>query len=64
VNKSPNISFIENAAKIQQGRIISIRNGRSEVFKERMRLEVDRWGKIQEEKVQILAFFTYSNEFL
>jgi hypothetical protein len=39
----------ENAPKFKEGRFISIRNGRSEVFKERMRLEVDRWGKVQEE---------------
>jgi len=40
----------ENAPKFQQGKVVSFRNGRSEVFKERMRLELDRWGKVQEEK--------------
>jgi len=43
--------LLENAEKFQKGKIISIRNGRSEVFKERMRLEIDRWGKIQDEPV-------------
>ena len=43
--------MLENAEKFQKGKIISIRNGRSEVFKERMRLEIDRWGKIQDEPV-------------
>jgi len=39
----------ENASKFTKGKVIAIRNGRSEVFKERMRLEVDKWGKITEE---------------
>jgi len=39
----------ENAAKFQVGKIVAIRNGRSVVFKERLRLEIDRWGKITSE---------------
>mmetsp|Transcript_21408 Transcript_21408/g.24875 ORF Transcript_21408/g.24875 Transcript_21408/m.24875 type:complete len:134 (+) Transcript_21408:72-473(+) len=36
----------DNADFFKEGDIISIRNGRSEVFKEKMRLEIDRWGKV------------------
>lgn len=43
--------FLAFADLIQPGKVIAIRNGRSEVFKEHMRLEVDRWGKITAEEV-------------
>mmetsp|Transcript_12778 Transcript_12778/g.10921 ORF Transcript_12778/g.10921 Transcript_12778/m.10921 type:complete len:163 (-) Transcript_12778:376-864(-) len=39
----------DNASKLIKGKLIAIRNGRSEVFKERMRLEIDRWGRITDE---------------
>jgi hypothetical protein len=34
------------------GNIVAIRNGRSEVFNEKHRLELDRWGKITAETVK------------
>eukprot|EP01017_Pseudomicrothorax_dubius_P010958 TRINITY_DN139_c0_g1_i3.p2 TRINITY_DN139_c0_g1~~TRINITY_DN139_c0_g1_i3.p2 ORF type:complete len:143 (-),score=49.48 TRINITY_DN139_c0_g1_i3:570-998(-) len=37
---------------VKDGAVIAIRNGRSEVFKEHMRLEIDRWGKITAEPNQ------------
>merc|ERR1711976_376881 len=40
----------DNVDKIEQNMIISIRNGRSEVVDEHIRLEVDKFGKVQEEK--------------
>merc|ERR1712228_620918 len=40
----------ENVDKIENGMVISIRNGRSEVVDEHIRLEVDKFGKVQEEK--------------
>jgi len=35
---------------VKAGNVIAVRNGRAEVFKEKMRIEVDKWGKISEEK--------------
>merc|ERR1712039_973524 len=43
----------ENVDKVKQDMIISIRNGRSEVVDEHVRLEVDKFGKVQEESVTI-----------
>jgi len=40
----------DNVDKIAQNMVISIRNGRSEVVDEHIRLEVDKFGKVQEEK--------------
>merc|ERR1712129_351622 len=39
----------ENVDKVKEGQVISIRNGRSEVVDEHIRLEVDKFGKIAEE---------------
>ena len=38
---------------MKEGAVLAFRNGRSVVFKERMRLEIDRWGKISSEEVEI-----------
>eukprot|EP01015_Nassula_variabilis_P021593 TRINITY_DN3868_c0_g2_i1.p2 TRINITY_DN3868_c0_g2~~TRINITY_DN3868_c0_g2_i1.p2 ORF type:complete len:161 (+),score=52.39 TRINITY_DN3868_c0_g2_i1:105-587(+) len=44
----------ENADRLQKGKVIAIRNGRVEVIQGRIRLEVDRWGKVtQEDNVEI-----------
>jgi len=52
----------DNAARLEKGKIIAIRNGRSEVFNQRMRLEVDRWGKITDEpKAKIDSVNTTNN---
>merc|ERR1712151_349031 len=40
----------DNVDKIEKDMVISIRNGRSEVVDEHIRLEVDKFGKVQEEK--------------
>jgi len=40
----------DHAHLIQVGSVVSVRNGRSEVFKEKMRIEVDKWGKVIAEK--------------
>lgn len=40
------------AGKLGKDRIVAVRNARSEVFQEHMRIELDRWGKISEEKVK------------
>merc|ERR1712007_114823 len=39
----------DNVDKVNQGMVISLRNGRSEVVDEHIRLEVDKFGKVQEE---------------
>merc|ERR1712183_18008 len=39
----------DNIDKIKKDMVISIRNGRSEVIDEHVRLEVDKFGKVQEE---------------
>ena len=39
----------EYADLFKVGAILAIRNGKSEVFKENHRLELDRWGKITAE---------------
>merc|ERR1712224_408942 len=39
----------DNVDKVKPEMVISIRNGRSEVVDEHIRLEVDKFGKIQEE---------------
>jgi ssDNA-binding replication factor A large subunit len=39
------------ASKMAKDRVVAVRNARSEVFQEHMRVELDRWGKISEEKV-------------
>merc|ERR1719240_299847 len=39
----------ENVDKVKKDMIISLRNGRSEVVDEHIRLEVDKFGKVQEE---------------
>jgi len=36
----------ENSKLLEKGKIVAVRNGRSEVFREKMRLEVDKWGKV------------------
>jgi hypothetical protein len=36
----------DNCKFMKEGAVLAFRNGRSVVFKERMRLEIDRWGKI------------------
>ena len=36
----------DNAKLIKKGNILAFRNGKSVVFQEHMRLEIDRWGKI------------------
>ena len=36
----------EYADLFKVGNVLAIRNGRSEVFKEHHRLELDRWGKV------------------
>lgn len=37
------------AKVLTNGAVVAIRNGRSEVFQEKHRLELDRWGKITAE---------------
>jgi len=50
-----NARFVGNFADlVKAGKTLAIRNGRSEVFQERHRLELDRWGKITEETVNNL----------
>jgi hypothetical protein len=44
------------AAKLKAGQVVAIRNARSEVFQEHMRIELDRWGKVSEEKVNHYCF--------
>ena len=39
----------DNAKIMQKGSTLAFRNGRSVVFQEHMRLEIDRWGKITNE---------------
>merc|ERR1711988_1419147 len=39
----------DNIDKIKKDMVISLRNGRSEVVDEHIRLEVDKFGKVQEE---------------
>lgn len=39
------------AARLVTDRVVAVRNARSEVFQEHMRIELDRWGKVSEEKV-------------
>jgi len=34
---------------IKAGSVVAVRNGRAEVFKEKMRIEVDKWGKVTAE---------------
>eukprot|EP01016_Furgasonia_blochmanni_P027968 TRINITY_DN293_c0_g1_i5.p3 TRINITY_DN293_c0_g1~~TRINITY_DN293_c0_g1_i5.p3 ORF type:complete len:101 (+),score=22.72 TRINITY_DN293_c0_g1_i5:404-706(+) len=46
-------SCLENAEFLAPGKIIAIRNGRVEVIRGNIRLEVDRWGKVTEETVSI-----------
>eukprot|EP01016_Furgasonia_blochmanni_P027967 TRINITY_DN293_c0_g1_i2.p3 TRINITY_DN293_c0_g1~~TRINITY_DN293_c0_g1_i2.p3 ORF type:complete len:141 (+),score=61.18 TRINITY_DN293_c0_g1_i2:107-529(+) len=43
----------KNAEFLAPGKIIAIRNGRVEVIRGNIRLEVDRWGKVTEETVSI-----------
>ncbi len=43
----------DNAQFIKEGAILAFRNGKSMVFQDHMRLEIDRWGKITEEDVKI-----------
>ena len=43
----------ENAKFMVKGNVLALRNGRSTVFQEHMRLEIDRWGKITNEEVEI-----------
>lgn len=38
------------ARLLVKDRVVAVRNARSEVFQEHMRIELDRWGKISEEK--------------
>ena len=40
---------IDNVDKVKADMILSIRNGRSEVVDEHIRLEVDKFGKVMEE---------------
>merc|ERR1712066_1200740 len=42
----------ENVDKVKVDQVISIRNGRSEVVDEHIRLEVDKFGKVQAEPDQ------------
>ena len=44
----------ENADKMIEGSVLAFRNGRSVVFQEHMRLEIDRWGKISAEDDEVL----------
>merc|ERR1711976_9932 len=39
----------DNVDKVKTNMVVSIRNGRSEVVDEHIRLEVDKFGKVQEE---------------
>jgi len=39
----------DHAALIKAGSVVAVRNGRAEVFKEKMRIEVDKWGKVTAE---------------
>merc|ERR1712048_991886 len=39
----------DNVDKVQENMVISMRNGRSEVVDEHIRLEVDKFGKVQAE---------------
>jgi len=49
-----NFRFVgENADRVKEGQTISIRNGRSEVVDEHIRLEVDKFGKIADEETKI-----------
>ena len=48
--------MLDNTKVLETGKIFSIRNGRSEVFKEKMRLEVDKWGVVREEPVRLFLF--------
>merc|ERR1711862_110139 len=49
-----NFRFVgENADRVKEGQTISIRNGRSEVVDEHIRLEVDKFGKIADEETKL-----------
>ena len=39
----------DNVDKVKEGSIVSFRNGRSEVVDEHIRLEIDKFGKVQDE---------------
>ena len=43
------LNCIDNADLVKEGMVYSFRNGRSEVVDEHIRLEVDKFGKVQEE---------------
>ena len=43
----------DQAAAIKQGAVVSVRNGKSSVVNEHIVLEIDRFGKIAEENIQI-----------
>ena len=46
------IFLVENVDKVKDGDIIALRNGRSEVVDEHIRLELDKFGKVSQEPVR------------
>jgi hypothetical protein len=44
---------IDNAHLVSKGSVIALRNGRSEVVQEHIRLELDKFGKVTLEHVSL-----------
>ena len=38
---------------IKEGAVVTIRNAHAKVFKEHLRIEVDKWGKVEPSNVKI-----------
>ena len=51
-----------NVDHVTQGAVVAIRNGRSEVVNEHIRLEVDKFGKISKEDAGLIKTTNTSND--
>ncbi len=51
----------EQVDLIKEGAVITVRNAHAKVFNEHLRLEVDKWGKLEASSVKIDSVNTSNN---
>lgn len=55
------MAFDEQLKVIKEGALITIRNAHANVVKEHLRIEIDRWAKVESSKVSVPKVNTSRN---